>query len=251
LIAYYCNKGNEELATLPTYSPGDVLQVCIRIDDALKGEEIFVTDIVSFVLSQRGDPALAAAPTTAIQNRQTDHLTLKDCDAGDGRCNVKHQLTSTFFDDPSPGDLEVSGVALISFGTPGGGRKLIRVPVRGLFRAAAAGEDTAARQLQSPSGAESEFGLTANLAPALLPTVTDETNNDQADNSHMIIIAVAVVDDIVCIALCAMVVCFFLCVRRRDDQENLSSRANSHKLQFIINGLRPPKYSSSRSSLLR
>jgi hypothetical protein len=109
---------------------------------------------------------------------------------------VKHLLTSKFFDDPSPGDLEVNGIALIGFGTQrfgapktGSVRKLLRVPVRGLLRAAAAAADeeetSSARFLQSPAaaaGTESEFGgLSCRLAPALIePTVTD----DEPDNNN-------------------------------------------------------------------
>jgi hypothetical protein len=229
VIAYYCNEANEELATAPIYNQGDVLQVCVRIDDALEDEDIYVEDIVSFVLSQLGDPALAATPTTAIQNRQTDPLTLKDCDSiGDGRCNVKHQLTSKFFDDPSPGDLEVNGIALIGFGTPtAGGRKLIRVPVRGLLRAAAstmAQDASTARVLQSPpaagaAGTESEFGLSFSLAPVLEPTVTDEPPPSNNDNSSNTAIIAAVVVVFVCIAMCTIVACLFMCLRRRDDRE--------------------------------
>jgi hypothetical protein len=222
VIAYYCNDGNQELATAPIYNQGDVLQVCIRIDDALADEDIFVEDIVTFILSQGGNPALAAAPTTAIQNRQTDPLTLKDCDSvGDGRCNVKHQLTSKFFDDPSPGDLEVNGIALIGFGTPtGAARKLIRVPVRGLLRAAAAGEATARHLQQEPpaGGTESEFDLSFQLNPTTVPAAAEDDNNNQSSNSNTIVIIVAVVVVIICVALAVMVCVFFFYYRRNDKE---------------------------------
>jgi hypothetical protein len=37
VIAYYCNQQNEELPVDPIFNQGDVMQVCIRIDDSLKG----------------------------------------------------------------------------------------------------------------------------------------------------------------------------------------------------------------------
>jgi hypothetical protein len=45
VIAYYCNEENEELDTDPTYNQGDVMQVCIRINDALADEDISVEDM--------------------------------------------------------------------------------------------------------------------------------------------------------------------------------------------------------------
>jgi hypothetical protein len=41
VIAFYCNEGNEELATASTYNQGDIVQVCVRVDDAL-ADEIFL-----------------------------------------------------------------------------------------------------------------------------------------------------------------------------------------------------------------
>jgi hypothetical protein len=227
VVAYYCDEENEELDTDPTYNQGDIMQVCIRIDDTLAEEDIFVEDIISFILSQGGDPALAATPTTAIQNRQTDPLTLKACGV-DGRCNVKHQLTSKFFDDPRPGDLEINGIALIGLGTPNGpvARKLLRVPVRaGLLRSPRQQQESS-RQLQSET--ESEFDLSAPLNPAIPPaTEADGNDGNQGTNSDdMIIVLVAVVAAVfVCITTICISIMAVCCLRRpvkivyRDDYE--------------------------------
>jgi hypothetical protein len=67
----------------------------------------------------------------------------------------------------------IANKAIQTTTTPTGAvRKLLRVPVRGLLQAAA----TSARQLQASAGTESEFGLTFSLAPAPIPTATEETN---------------------------------------------------------------------------
>ena len=76
VTAYYCDATNAVVAA-PTYSQGDVMQVCVRIADELAGQDIYVDDILEFDISQNpnGD-GVAATPTAAINGGTADGLTL-------------------------------------------------------------------------------------------------------------------------------------------------------------------------------
>ena len=208
VAAYYCDDTYTDLsASPPSYSQGDVLQVCIKIDDSLADQDVFVDDILSFVVSQLGDEALRASPTNAIANRQTDPMTLKVCN-DNGQCNVKTQLTSKFFDDLSPGDLQVSGTAVLSFGTsdgpPVGGRKLMKVPVKNML-----GQR---EERRTQEAAESEFVLQASL-------VSVGTAAAKGSSSSGGVSMGAAVGVVAVVAVAAALVAFVVVRRRRRAQE--------------------------------
>ena len=217
VIAYYCDATNAPLAEDPVYSQGDVMQVCVRVADDLIGQDIYVEDILEFDISQlENGSGPAATPTNAIDNGTPDALTFYDCGA-DGRCNVMHQLTSKFFDDTTPGSLQVDGVAVLAFGTPAGARRLQRVKVQ--MRAA---DEAEQRKLQE--GTTSDFGLQAELvggAPA------PESESSSSSNSGAIgIIGGAIAG----VAVVALVVAFVAIRRTRksdDEEEEQKSEKSS------------------------
>jgi len=124
VVAYYCNDDNSEVDAV-ALAQGSSLQVCVRMDESVT-EEVHVSDILTFVVSQPDGPA---SSTTTIEATETDPLTAKDCASNqDGICNVKTQLPSKFFVEPVPADLQVDGVAILAFGAPV--RRLVGVPIQ-------------------------------------------------------------------------------------------------------------------------
>ena len=118
VIAYFCDDQDIEIDP-PLFAQGDVLQYCVRVTEELEQQGIYVKDIIEANITQLGDSDLAAEMTVGhIWERQDDPLTLHNCP--NGKCNVMGQLVSKWFDDPSPGALQVDGIALLGFGDPNG-----------------------------------------------------------------------------------------------------------------------------------
>jgi hypothetical protein len=139
--AYICLDDNSEVATPLPLTQGSALQVCIKIDDDVVTENVYVEDILTFNLSQ---PQGQATPSSPIVNAVANPLTDKVCREG-GICNVKTQLQSKFFTDQEPTDLRIDGMAILAFGkaslmpsaAPTGPTRRLRAPIRGLL----SGED--------------------------------------------------------------------------------------------------------------
>jgi hypothetical protein len=138
--AYICLEDNSEVETPGALEQGSILQVCVRIDDEVATQNVFVEDILTFRVSQ---PDGTASASTVISSGVPDPLTDKTCREG-GICNVKTQLLSKFFTDVNPGTLRVDGVAILAFGKaslmPSSAptvtqRRLRAVPIRGLLSA--------------------------------------------------------------------------------------------------------------------
>ena len=211
VTAYYCDATNEEIAA-PVYSQGDVMQVCIRIADELVGQDIYVDDILEFDISQNDNGSGPPASTTnAINGGVSDALTLKDCDSlGDGRCNVMHQLTSKFFDDTTPGSLQVDGIALLAFGSPSR-RRLVKV--RGSME-----KPGQKRSLQEN---DAEFGLEAELVGGAPATQSDSGSDSSG--------AAGVIGGVIAgVAVVALVVAFVVIRKqRREDEEEDSAKGTA------------------------
>jgi hypothetical protein len=141
--AYICLDDNSKVATPAALVQGSFLQVCVRIDGDVTTENIIVEDILTLVVSQPAGPGSASETISdAVANPLTDKVCRES-----GICNIKTQLLSKYFVEPSPNDLQVDGVAILAFGkasfmpssapssapsgTPGGRR--LRAPIRGLL----------------------------------------------------------------------------------------------------------------------
>jgi len=125
--------------------------------DATVTEEVFVQDILAFVISQPDGPA---SSTTVISETVADPLTRKSCKSS-GICHVKTQLPSKFFLEADPKDLLIDGVALLAFGSA---RRLVQVPIQQTLRQLLKViDDNTARLLKASSSAE--FNLKVGLAP--------------------------------------------------------------------------------------
>lgn len=134
LTAYHCDISDNRKPADLVYSQGDVLQLCIGVADGsiLKGEEIYVNDILDLTISQSdngsGSPA---SPTIAIDNGSVDPSTLYEC-REDGFCNILHELDAKFFENDRPGTLQIDGIAKIAI-RRSGSRQLQSVKVQMKF----------------------------------------------------------------------------------------------------------------------
>jgi hypothetical protein len=140
VTAYACSDDNIEDESPDPLAQGSFLQVCVKIDGSVQTKNIIVEDILTFTVSQPG----GATASETITNASPDALTDKVCRES-GICNVKTQLLSKFFAEASPGNLLVTGTAILAFGSaslmpssapsaaPSGARRLLRAPIRGLL----------------------------------------------------------------------------------------------------------------------
>ena len=171
--AYICDANNGLVGSPAPLAQGSALQVCVKIDDTVTVENVNVEDILLFVMTQVG----SGEEQRPIEASTADALTTLDCLTG-GICNVRTQVLSKFFTATNPGDLQVDGIAILSFGSAG---RRLRAPLRGLIKA----EDV--RRLQA-SG-ESEFGVQVGLQGA--ETVEGDDTNTAAIAAVVALVAVA------------------------------------------------------------
>jgi hypothetical protein len=154
------------------------MQLCVKIDDAVVTDAVFVEEILSMTVSQ---PLGPGTPSNVIVGTNTDALTSKSC-LYNGICNIKTQLPSKFFVEAQPKDLRIDGVAILAFGIPATappGRRL-RATIRGLLSTESTEAMYAPASLQDTNkgkalalvgasdrilqgAAQSEFGLNAPL----------------------------------------------------------------------------------------
>ena len=253
VIAYYCDASNQPIPDDPVFSQGDVMEVCIRIDDDLNEEEIYVKDILNLNIIQydngSGPPA---DPTAAILNGVPDPLTIYDCGT-DGRCYMMHQLTSKFFEHATPGTLEVNGAALLSFGNPAGRRgrqRFLQANIRGSLSAPsnvqhdarALDEDFVISRVSG--GSISEFVLVANLDDLAVNGATEDTD------SNAILIISAVIGSLIAVIL--LVATLLIRRVRKDDEEDYSISEEGEYSEELEEGrydmnLQPAKPYSNKS----
>jgi hypothetical protein len=139
--AYICLEDDSEVLVPAALEQGPILQVWQdrRYCRNLQTDNIFVEDILTFVVSQ---PDGTASASETITGGAPNPLTDKICREG-GICNVKTQLPSNFFTGINPGDLRVDGVAILAFGkvslmpssAPTVTQRRLRAPIRGLLSA--------------------------------------------------------------------------------------------------------------------
>jgi hypothetical protein len=264
--AYICLDDNSEVDTPGALEQGSILQVCVRIDDTVETQNVFVEDILTFQVSQ---PDGTATASTVISSGVPDPLTDKTCREG-GICNVKTQLLSKFFTDVNPGDLRVDGVAILAEK-----RRSCRAPlprvlsvVFVLFRSVVCSAPTtsafmASQQYNSNSNnnndgdesgvsvvsvvagapqrrlqdAKSEFGVDVGLVGINGPVVEDETATGAGS---------AVVGAVVVLVLlaCGCGLGFFFCTRK-DRKEETKHTMNHYSDNRSVGTY--PSQESSRS----
>jgi hypothetical protein len=237
--AYFCNDGDVQVPG-QLLSQGSALQFCVKIDDSVL-DAVFVEDILEATISQpNANGRIGASASNIITGTVADSLTEKACREL-GICNVKSQLLSKFFADADPLDLEVTGTALLSFGSasmmPSSSpvadtRRRLRVPITATINSkelkaiidAQAGEATGShfarsnnvaslgRGLQDDS-AQSEFGLIVGLVNE------DAGPSDTIENDGGIDVIV-IVGIVLVISLLSGCCLFFFCfTKKRNDKE--------------------------------
>lgn len=253
--AYFCEDTNAKV-NASAYSPGSQLQFCIGIRRT-GSEEVLVDDVLDFTISQPGayPPTESSNP---IVDSTADRLTKKNCE-GEGVCNVKHQLASkwfeatdgrrlhsgilpdvpiddawTFIPNITPGGrrlakplppppLKVEGIAIVGFGIarPGnpGGRRQLRVPIRGIVHAGL-------RDRHLPASEESSFDLDVEL---VLPDEPPETDDGGGGHNRQVFLIIAVVVVVFLLGSCLLSVAYARHNKQATEEEDHQSVAQSKR----------------------
>jgi hypothetical protein len=208
VAAYFCDDESIEVPP-PIFSQGSVLQFCVELSENVTTSGVYVSDVMTVDLDQSSGGVQHA---DLITGSVPDWLTRKTCSAG--ICNIKTQLTSKWFAEINPESMDITGTALLAFGTASR-RRYLRVAFGAVAKDQDDGDDHQQRQQQeltdsttdSTKGSEtitdpiedllSEFGLTVDL----------EGSADEDDNQlGMIIVCVAA--SVSAIILCQILSCF-------------------------------------------
>ena len=121
VTAYFCNAQSEQVAT-PILTQGDALQFCVAMDDSVSAD-VYVSDILTVDLDQYYNATTIIAHADPVTTSIADGISSVACSVG--ICNVKTQLTSKWFEKDQPLAIDMTGTALIAFGTPSR-RRLLR-----------------------------------------------------------------------------------------------------------------------------
>lgn len=115
IIAYFCDDSNAELDDFPVLTQGDILQVCVQIDEDQVQSNVYVKDILNLRLEQ--DQLDTVFVTNPIVDTVEDAVTANIC--AFGICNIRMLLVSQWFVEPEPDNISLIGIALLAFGVPG------------------------------------------------------------------------------------------------------------------------------------
>jgi hypothetical protein len=199
VAAYFCDEASVEVPT-PIFSQGSVLQFCVELNENVTTTGVYVSDVLMVDLDQSSGGAQHA---DIITGSVPDWLTRKTCSAG--ICNIKTQLTSKWFAEIDPESMDITGTALLAFGSASR-RRYLRVAFGTVPNDQDHDDDDQQQQRKLPETEAltdpledllSEFGLTVDL----------EGPGDEGDNQlGMIIVCVAV--SVAAIVLCQIVSCF-------------------------------------------
>ena len=109
IAAFQCEDNYSELSPIPALTQGDLLQVCVKVEDA--NSTFKVEYIKDLTITQNGN---SNSPILVVRNGTDftfDELTFSECDGGYNQiCRMKFQLFVSFFDNSVPPYLTVSGV---------------------------------------------------------------------------------------------------------------------------------------------
>jgi hypothetical protein len=164
--AYICLDDNSEVKNPAALMHGSILQICVKIDNTVVTEDIFVEDILTFVVSQ---PDSEAIDSEIITNTVADPLSDKVCHES-GICNVISQLQSKFFTDANPSHLSVDGVAILAFG---------KAPIVSGSSPTVEGNTPAVRRLRAPIRGL----LSGENVKAFMASQQQQRNNKASDES--------------------------------------------------------------------
>jgi hypothetical protein len=252
--AYICLDDSSEVKKPAALWLGAKLQVCVKIDETVVTENIIVEDILTFVISQ---PDGTANDWETITNAIAVPMTNKTCHES-GICHVKSHLLPRFFNDKSPGDLRVDGIAILAIGrapiisssaltaegaTPNVRR--LRAPIRGLLTSEDVKAFTSAQHQQHDGKETATASVLTDPAqrmlqdgPALsefsLEVVLKGVNSGGSSyiRDTVLVVAMLVAGSCVIVWLCAE------CSRRDDKNEIMRFNSNTTNVQstFRNNG---------------
>jgi hypothetical protein len=205
VAAYFCDDASIEVPA-PIFSQGSVLQFCVEINENVTTSGVYVSDVLTVDLDQNSGGVQHA---DIITGSVADWLTRKMCSAG--ICNIKTQLTSKWFAELDPESMDITGTALLAFGTASR-RRYLRVTFGASDNDQDGDNDQQQRQQRELADSEtitdpiedllSEFGLTVDL----------EGPSDEGDNQLGLII-VCVAASVSAIIFCQFLSCF--CCRNK------------------------------------
>jgi hypothetical protein len=235
VAAYFCDEGSVEIPP-PVFSQGSVLQFCVEMNENVTTTGVYVSDVLMVDLDQSSGGIEHA---DIITGSVADWLTRKTCSAG--ICNIKTQLTSKWFAEIDPESMDITGTALLAFGTASRRRHL-----RVAFGAVANDQDGDDQQQQRQLTTDplenllSAFGLTVDFDGS-----SDEGDNDEGDNKRgMIIVCVAVL--VSAIILCQIVSC--TCCRNKVTTKTITTNIydnNNEEVQTAPTFYPPPPLPNS------
>ena len=130
ITAFQCNDDYTMISPVRPLSQGDILQVCVLVED---NNSIFEVDYVQDMNITQPDND--DSPVMVVSNRTNfayDALTFTECNGGNNQiCRVKFQLLASFFGKSEPPDLTVSGIIKLKLKTTA--RRLYQSMDSGLF----------------------------------------------------------------------------------------------------------------------
>ena len=110
VIAYHCKDNmNTEMYPGP-FTKGTYLQVCVQISAGVSTKDLYISSIEDFTLSQRDSTI-----SHPISKGKTNYLTTMDCTVS-GKCRIRTQLESKWFEKENSPDLRINGLAVVGFG---------------------------------------------------------------------------------------------------------------------------------------
>jgi hypothetical protein len=120
VTAYFCNSDSVKVPA-PVLSQGSALQFCVEREGSV-ANDVYLSDILTVNLDQSGvggdGVGVHADPITGAV---ADPFTSKTCTAG--ICNIQTQLMSKWFAEADPESMDITGTALLAFGSATDGRR--------------------------------------------------------------------------------------------------------------------------------
>ena len=110
--AYFCDQDNVDVGQ-PTFVQGEIMTVCVEIADSDR-DLYHLNDVMDMELQQIKGDRISVDRSTIVADQRATGLSDKFCQ--NGICNIRHQLSSKFFDERDPNNLDISGIAICAFG---------------------------------------------------------------------------------------------------------------------------------------
>ena len=110
--AYFCNQNNENVGQ-PRFVQGEIMTVCVEIADSDRAL-YHLNDVLDMDLEQTKADRITVDSSDVVVDQRATGLSDKFCK--NGICNIRHQLSSKFFNERDPNPLDIAGVAICAFG---------------------------------------------------------------------------------------------------------------------------------------